>query len=75
MFNCPKCKKTMQEWDWDIGDDETPPTIVDIIGYGCYPCQLTFIDLDKSNFDGFINSGHSRDLISDSWEGNVRIRF
>lgn len=52
MKSCPKCKKEMQEWIGDISQDDMP-TVVDLIGYGCHHCKLTFIDLNKSNFDGF----------------------
>lgn len=50
---CPICEKEMQEWFTDV-DQDNIPTAVDLIGYGCQECRLTFIDLNKSWFDGFV---------------------
>lgn len=52
---CPKCKGEMTLWFADIGGSPTIPITIDIMGYGCQACQLTFIDLDRSQFDGFVH--------------------
>lgn len=53
MMNCPKCSEPMTEWFSDFGEDnDTYPCVVDMYGYACKDCKLTFLDNDQSNFDG-----------------------
>ena len=53
---CPHCGKEMAEWVSNISNDNVP-TVVDMIGYGCRDCKITFIDISKSTFDGFVYLG------------------
>lgn len=55
-MKCPKCENEMPVWNWDIGV-AFPPVEIDIAGHYCCSCQLVFVDLDKSEFDGFILGG------------------
>ncbi|MCP4990919.1 MAG: hypothetical protein GY928_34210 [Colwellia sp.] len=55
-MKCPKCKKKLIKWDcWDL-EENNIPTFVNLAGFGCFDCRLTFIDLEESGFDGYISA-------------------